>query len=145
MADTPPPTKRPKDDQDPDTFMQAQKERLQKAREEIIARRDAVDQELADLDGKLSRIDAYFNPRPMAPTTMKRVRTTTTRAPRQGGIREKVLEEIKKHPTGIKRADLLTAMNATDKKAEQSISNAVANLKKAGAISGDAGLYSVAS
>jgi len=53
-----------------------------------------------------------------------------------------VLTEINKHPGGISRGDLLAALDAKDnKKAETSVSNAVANLKKAGTITTEDGLY----
>ncbi|MDQ0316423.1 hypothetical protein [Amorphus orientalis] len=60
---------------------------------------------------------------------------------RRMGIRQEVLEIVKQHPQGIKRADLLAQMAATDKRGRQSVSNALANLKKSGSIDGDAGVY----
>jgi len=71
-------------------------------------------------------------------------RTTTTRAPRKGGVRDTVLAAIKE--TGsINRSDLLAKLDAKgDTKAEQSISNALANLKKAGTISASGGNYTIA-
>lgn len=60
---------------------------------------------------------------------------------RKSGVRSSVLAEIKKHSGGISRSDLLQALNATDTKAQQSISNAVSALKKSGAITGEDGHY----
>jgi hypothetical protein len=139
MSDQP----KPRKEQDPDAFMNAAREQLQKQREEVLQRQATINEELATLDGKLARVEAYFAPPPATVEPKTRApRKTGTRAPRQGGVREKVLEEIKKHQDGIKRADLLTAMGATgNKTAEQSISNAVANLKKDGKISGEQGIY----
>ncbi|MFG6542642.1 hypothetical protein [Sulfitobacter sp. M22298] len=65
---------------------------------------------------------------------------TKTRT-RRSGVRDSVLAEIKKHPNGISRADLLEAMGATDTKAQQSVSNAVAALKKADEIATEQGHY----
>lgn len=64
---------------------------------------------------------------------------------RRSGVRQEVLAEIKKHPNGIARADLLEAMNVKgDKKGEQSVSNALSALKKNNTISqSDSGLYTV--
>ena len=60
---------------------------------------------------------------------------------RRTGIRDDVLRVVKEHD-GINRADILEQMDAKgDKKAEQSISNALANLKKAGKITLADGLY----
>jgi len=61
---------------------------------------------------------------------------------RRSGVRDAVLAEIRKHPTGISRTDLFTALNATDDKTKQSISNAVAALKRTNAITSDGGRYS---
>ena len=66
---------------------------------------------------------------------------TTTRT-RRSGIRDDVKKHVKASP-GITRADLLEKMNAKgDTKAEQSISNALANLKKVGEITLTDGQYS---
>ncbi len=70
----------------------------------------------------------------------KATRTSKTRT-RRSGVRDSVLAEIKKHPGGISRADLLAAMGATDDKAQQSISNAVAALKKNDEIISEQGHY----
>lgn len=135
MSDAPA-TKKPKDDTDPDAFMMKAKETLQKQREEVLAKRQVIDEELAIIDGKLDRIESYFNPhKPTEPSKNARVpRPTGTRKPRKAGVREAVLAKIAESKDGISRKDLLTAMDATDKAAEQSISNAVAALTKEGKI-----------
>jgi hypothetical protein len=54
---------------------------------------------------------------------------------RRSGIRNDVLTKIKATPLGIARADLLDAMGIKgDKRGEQSVSNALSALKKAGTI-----------
>lgn len=78
--------------------------------------------------------------------------STATRAPRtpsssrRGGVREQVLEAIKaSSPDGIGRADLLGKLEAKgDTKAEQSISNALSALKKAGTVDATNGQYRIA-
>lgn len=63
---------------------------------------------------------------------------------RRTGIRNDVLASVKATP-GITRADLIDKMGAKgDKSAEQSISNALSALKKAGTISLSDGKYSAA-
>jgi hypothetical protein len=65
---------------------------------------------------------------------------------RRTGIRSEVLGTIRKSPNGINRADLLVTLGAKgDKRAEQSISNALAALKKSNAVTVDNGNYKVAS
>lgn len=60
---------------------------------------------------------------------------------RRTGIRQQVLEVIKKHPDGIARADILAAMDVTNKQDEQAVSNALAALKKNSDVSGNQGVY----
>jgi len=65
-------------------------------------------------------------------------------APRTGirrtGIRKEVLTLIK-NSNGMSRSDLLTALDATDKSSQQSVSNALSALKKTGAVRSENGLY----
>ena len=68
-------------------------------------------------------------------------KTSTTRSPRKGGISEQVLAVIQAAPDGLARAGVLAALNADDTKAEQSISNALSNLKKAGKLTAEGGVY----
>lgn len=64
---------------------------------------------------------------------------TRTRRP---GIRKEVLDFINRHPSGTTRLALLEYMQAKgNKQAEQSISNAVAALKRNGEITTDSGTY----
>lgn len=65
-------------------------------------------------------------------------RTTTVR---RSGVRADILAEIQKHPNGIDRQALMEAVGITDEKGRQSLSNAVAALKKAGKITGEGGHY----
>ncbi len=67
---------------------------------------------------------------------------TTTTGTRRTGIRKHVLDAVKAAPNGITRAELLTQLNATDKSAQQSVSNALAALKKAGTVDAKDGVYS---
>jgi Skp family chaperone for outer membrane proteins len=146
MSDDTPKRKKAEEPQDPDAFMTQAREALQTQREAAQAKLQAAQDELDAIDAKLDRIEAYFNPRPAAATMEPKARkprapATGTRKPRQSGVRDNVLSEIAKHQDGISRKDLLAAMNATDKAAEQSISNAVSALKKDGKISGEQGHY----
>ncbi|WP_160120026.1 hypothetical protein [Rhodovarius lipocyclicus] len=144
MSDTPA-AKKLKDDIDPDAFMMRAKDGLTKQREEVMARRAAIDEELAAIDGKLERIENYFNPGNVvggkAPRVTRKAFATGTR---RTGVRDDVLAAIKRRPDGISRQDLLKAMDATEKSREQSISNAVAALKKEGKITTGQGHYKAA-
>lgn len=76
-------------------------------------------------------------------TTKPRTAPTTTRSPRKGGVSEQVLALIASSPEGMARAGVLSGLNASDTKAEQSISNALSNLKKAGKLTAQNGVYKV--
>ena len=68
--------------------------------------------------------------------------TVRSSGTRRTGIRDEVLATVQKHKDGISRSQLLEVMQAKgDKSAEQSISNALAALKKDGKVSGDDGIY----
>ena len=61
---------------------------------------------------------------------------------RRTGIRDEVLAQVKAHPNGITRSEMLVAMNVKgNKSGEQSVSNALAALKKAGTITLADGVY----
>lgn len=68
---------------------------------------------------------------------------TTTRT-RRGGVANDVLATIKNHPDGLTRAGVLEIMGAHDKSAQQSISNALSNLKKKGQLTAVDGVYKAA-
>lgn len=73
-----------------------------------------------------------------------RTASTGTRAPRRGGVADQILDHIKKSGSGLSRAQLLAVMDANDKSAQQSISNALSNLKKKGTLTADNGVYKAA-
>ena len=60
---------------------------------------------------------------------------------RRTGIRQEVLAIIKEAAGDISRSDLLQKLEAETKSAQQSISNALAALKKSGEIEGERGVY----
>ncbi len=89
-------------------------------RKRLLAERAAIDKQLADLD-------SFSGTKPAGK--------------RRTGIRNEVLATIKKHAKGISSADIRTAINAVDKAGVQSVSNALAALKKAGQIVAKDGNY----
>ena len=121
-------------------IMQKEREDLSKRREEILRQKEDLDRQLAEIDREFAAIDAYERTRkgqgaaPAASTGKRRT-----------GVRQEVLDTIKRHPNGIRRADLLEEMGAKgDKRAEQSVSNALANLKKQGQVTLEEGVYKTA-
>ncbi|WP_187429222.1 hypothetical protein ROLI_028870 [Roseobacter fucihabitans] len=61
--------------------------------------------------------------------------------PRRGDTREKVQQLITDADSGLMRKEIIAALNATDKPAQQSISNALAALKKAKVITSEGRVY----
>jgi hypothetical protein len=122
-------------------FIQKQRDELQKKRNALTQEAVKIEEAIKDIDREMGAIHAYEMAK--SGKTSKASGTTSTRT-RRGGIRESVLETIKASG-GISRADLLVQLDAKgDKAAEQSISNALANLKKAGTIGSANGVYTVA-
>ena len=120
---------------------------VRKEREELSRRRDELVEQKRDLDRQLQKIEQEF----AAVDAYERAKKGGGAAPagsgsrRRTGIRQNVLEVIKRHRNGIKRADILEEMSVKgDKRAEQSISNALSNLKKQGQIRLEDGAYSPA-
>jgi len=133
MSETP--TKKKAEALDLPAIMAQARDQYTAEREKVLAERKQFDDRLAEIDAELFKIEAYFNPAPPAAVQEPPVRRTpATRAPRKAGVRDEILAKIAEHPDGISRKDLLAAMGADTKNAEQSVSNAVAALTKEGKI-----------
>jgi hypothetical protein len=126
------------------SFINQQRQQLRERREKLQADREEIDRQLAEIEKEEHAIRAYEEAksgRTPTPTTSRRRRTGTRRT----GIRQDVLNLIKQHPDGISRGDILIAMDAKgDRSREQSISNALAALKRTNAVSGEGGNYRAA-
>lgn len=68
-------------------------------------------------------------------------RAATSTRTRKSGVADEVHAIIKSAQEGLTRSGVLAAMNAMDAKAQQSISNALSNLKKKGQVSAENGVY----
>lgn len=111
--------------------MKAERTRLTAEKQTLAGQIDDLKADMAGLDKELKAIDAY-----------ERAKSGTTTAKRRSGIRQDVLEVIKKVPNGISRGDIIATMDAHGDKAKtQSVSNALQALKKAGTVSSDDGVY----
>lgn len=97
---------------------------LSQAKKEALAKAEAAVKELNELGYQYEIVE--------------RGKSSSTR---RTGIRQSILEEIQKHPNGIDRQALMDALDMTDSKGRQALSNAVAALKKSGKITGDDGHY----
>ncbi len=118
-------------------FVEQERTRLKKEKEELINQRTQIDEKLANIDREMHAIAAYE-----AAKAGKLASPKGTRRTRRSGIREAVLATIRQNPNGMSRAEILAAHDAKgDKSTEQSISNALAALKKQGAIVLADGVY----
>lgn len=70
--------------------------------------------------------------------------TSTDTGTRRSGVSKELLELLKSSKTGLNRAAILEQMNATDKAHQNTISTALSNLKKAGKITAEGGVYKAA-
>jgi hypothetical protein len=119
--------------------MQQERERLNKEREKSLSKRATIDMEISVIDKELKAIDAYEAAKLGKPARVKG--TGTRRGSRQDGI----LAILKDAPDGMGRADILDKLGLKgNKTGEQSISNALNNMKKAGKIGSKEGRYTLA-
>jgi hypothetical protein len=135
-------------------LIQAERERLQRQREDAEERLQATRQEIGSIDRELAAISAYDAARkgerpataaPAPPRQRKPRASSGQRAPR-GERREALLTLLRQRSGGMTRGEIIEAMQIKgNKQAEQSVSNALTLMKKAGQVrSGDDGKYMVA-
>jgi Fe2+ or Zn2+ uptake regulation protein len=118
------------------TFIDQERVRLNKQREDILAKQQDLKDQLAANTVELQAITAY--------ETVKKGKPSTKRG--SDSKRERVLELLMNSANGLSRSQLLEALNLKgNKSGEQSISNALTNLKKQKRITAsDDGAYRVA-
>lgn len=118
--------------------------RLTKLKGTLTDKRKALDGEIADVEKQITAAQAYSSA--LGGKTRKKAapKATGTRKPREGGIREAILALIKDKP--LSRGEIIEARGVKGQKGpEQSISNALSNMKKAGTIkTGEDGKYQLA-
>ena len=89
--------------------------------------RDEAQQKLNEANAELRALDAY--------EAAKHTAQPKAKAPRQKGKRSEVIHLVASFPEGATRAELIEKLQIKgDKAAEQSLSNALAALKKGGQI-----------
>lgn len=123
-------------------FIERERERLTKEREEIFDQQHALEEKLQGITRELAAIDAYTSVKSgraaPAAAPMRKPRATSTptgRKPRESGKRAEVLDLIRRTPEGLTSAEIAERLNANDKTGKQSVANALTNLKNDGLIS----------
>ncbi len=125
-----------------ETFIQQERERLSKAKEAALAKKQEAEDELSAIEIDFAAIAAYESAKkgkPAKPASEKQ------RAPRQTGKRNEVLTLVQQYPDGVTRGELIDKLSINgDKPGEQSLSNALAALKKAKQLTQEGGKYKAA-
>jgi Fe2+ or Zn2+ uptake regulation protein len=118
-----------------DALIAKERARLNERREDIIIRRKELDEQLAVVDREIEAINAY--------ETVKTGAAGKKAPGTRSGRRNNIIELLESHPPGMTRGEILETMNIKgDKSGEQSVSNALKQLKKLGKIkSGNDGKY----
>lgn len=122
-------------------IIEKERARLGKLREELNAQQEKIFTQLADIDRELDAINAYERAKTGKPARQPKA-AKNTRAPR-GAKREELLSLIEDNPN-LTRGEIIEKLGIKgDKAQEQSISNALATLKKAGTIVARDGKYAI--
>lgn len=127
-----------------ETFIEQERERLNKAREDALAARKEADDKLSAITTELEAIAAYE-----ATKKGKKPRQTTLpldghkqRKPRETGKRIEVLNLVQTFPDGATSSELQDRLGIKgDKRAVTSLTNALSALKRDGKISLENGTY----
>lgn len=116
--------------------LEAKKQELMgKAKDEALK---AAEKAIADLNNLGFNYRLVEGGASMATTSAKSDGTTRTR---RTGVADEVLAMVKNSQNGMTRGELIDQMGADDKAAQQSISNALSNLKKKGLLIAEDGTY----
>jgi hypothetical protein len=129
------------------TFVQRERERLNKEREEISNQQHELKGKLDAVNREFAAIEAYESVKigkPLDPVKQVRASRAPSRG-RSGSKREALVQLIQQNPSGLTRGEILDKMGLKgDKSGEMSISNALTALIKANQISRRDGKYSSA-
>jgi DNA-binding transcriptional ArsR family regulator len=131
-----------------EAFIAAERERLSGERAALWDRQKEIEDRLAAIEKEMDAIRAYEAVKSGKPVPAAAASAAPgepkpggaagrrARAPRGagGGVRQQVLETIRGREGGATAADLYAFLEADDKAAQQAVNNALAALKKAGAV-----------
>lgn len=123
-----------------ESFINQERERLDRQRQKVLEKRKALDEELEGIDRELEAVSAYERIKTgKAPAVAQ---TGSMRRGRRSGRRQEVLNLVKSAPTGLSRAEIIEKLDVKgDRKEEQSISNALSALKRADQLNQQDGKY----
>jgi hypothetical protein len=114
---------------------------VQKARDELLAKRNEIDQELLALDRRLYAAQTYRaalqGKLPTSEPRTRKPRETSGARARLGSrehLKNQILEIVSQHPEGLVADQINRSLNVTDPKQKQQIANVLTLLKKEGAL-----------
>jgi hypothetical protein len=130
-------------------LIEKERERLTKLAEDYHTQIAEIQGKLAEVHREMRAITAYEEAKLDKPAPIRTPRaprtTSTERAPR-GSKREELIALVRDNPN-ISRGDILAKLDIVEKDNKagaQSVSNALANLKKAGTVLNEGGKYRLA-
>jgi DNA-binding transcriptional ArsR family regulator len=116
-------------------FAKRERERLRTERDDLAKQQRDLEKRIDQIDNEIAAIEAYE-----AARAGKHVSIET--GTRRSSKRQDILDVLAKHPQGLTRSGIIEALDAPDdKKTQQSVSNALSNLKRAGKVRLDGGNY----
>ena len=119
-------------------MISVERQRLQKILEDAFSRKSLIDREIAGIQQELNAMGAFVSAK-LGMSGKRRAK----RSPR-GQKRQQVLDTIKSVPQGLTRGEIIQKLNAAEKSAQQSISNALSALFKSKAVKRENGRYRAA-
>jgi hypothetical protein len=122
-----------------ETLVESRFEDIQKRREELLAKRAKIDEQLHAVEDEYHRVkiasDALAG-KFKAVSAERKLRAPSTRATRgaRGELREKIRDLIRQFPEGITAKGINTELQATDKASKQRIANLLTLMLKDGSL-----------
>jgi len=128
-----------------ESFVQQERERLGKAREQAEGKAREAREEIASIEGELRAIEAYEAAKRGKGSSQSRQTRRSgggQRQARSGSKRQALLQLIGSNPDGLTRGEILERMGLKgNKSGEMSVSNALTALAKTSQVSREGGRY----
>lgn len=122
------------------SFVAQERQRLERRRQQLNAKKAELDEQLQAIEREFAAITAYEQVK--AGKSSATSQSGSRRTGRRSGRRQEVLNLIKGVSTGLTRGDLLERLNVKgERREEQSVSNALSALKRAGHLDQRDGKY----
>jgi hypothetical protein len=119
-------------------LVSAERRRIDKLLQAATSRRAEIDREIEALQREINAMNAFFSAKQGGGGSASR------RRGRRGEKRQRLLDLIKTAPEGLTRGEIIEKLNAAEKSAQQSISNALSALSKSKALKREGRRYRIA-